>query len=108
MLIGRPNVTAAETRLSASAMSLAALRSIWQKYFVYVHAPQFGMVDHTVVFWIISAKGTEEYLTNPGGGTQFVGGTSQLVATYVAKVLNSSFLLAQHHRRIFVSSFENP
>ncbi|AUW94856.1 hypothetical protein BXT84_13590 [Sulfobacillus thermotolerans] len=74
----------------ATSSSLSTLKTIWHQYYEYVNAPKYGMVQHTDVFWLISPNGQEEWLSDPSARTQYIGGTSQLLATYVAKMLHAS------------------
>ncbi len=74
----------------ATSPSVATLQQVWHKYFEYVHAPKFGMIQHTDVFWLITPKGQEAWLSDPSAHTRYLGGTSQLLATYVARMLHQS------------------
>ncbi len=71
----------------ATAKSVSTLKSVWHAYYEYVNAPKFGMIQHTDVFWLITPQGKEGWLSDPSAQTKYVGGTAQLLATYVAKML---------------------
>ncbi|SMC05672.1 Cytochrome oxidase Cu insertion factor, SCO1/SenC/PrrC family [Sulfobacillus thermosulfidooxidans DSM 9293] len=68
--------------------SVSTLSRVWHNYYEYVHVPKYGMVQHADVFWLISPKGREVWLSNPEAQTKYIGGTAQLLATYVAKILH--------------------
>lgn len=84
LLTGVPNLT------FATSPSLAVLRQVWKKYYEQVNVPINGMIDHTVVFWLIGPNGGERYLTDPQANPEYVWGTSQLLATYVERLLHAS------------------
>ncbi len=73
-----------------TASSLRPLTRVWHAYYEYVHVPRYGMVQHSDVFWIINPQGQAVWLSNPSGHTKYIGGTAQLLATYVAQLLHQS------------------
>lgn len=81
-------LTAVPNWTFATSNSLATLEKVWRDYYVQVSVPQNGMVDHTQVFYIIGPRGGLDYVSSPLDRPSYAAGTSQLLATYVLRVLH--------------------
>jgi len=69
---------------------LAVLKRIWARYYVQLAVPQNGMVLHPDLFYLIRPNGEVAYLSNPTAATANVGGTAELLAAYVARMLGAT------------------
>lgn len=71
----------------ATSTSLAVLRGVWKAYSYQVSVPTSGMVPHSDLFYLIGAHGRERYVSNPVARPDLTTGASQLLATYVERLM---------------------
>jgi|GEM_PF-5095500 len=82
------NLTTLPNWYFLTSSSVPALRHVWSRYFVDVSVPREGMVDHSQAFYLIAPDGQVKYLSEPSDVPSTFVGTAQLLAAYVARILN--------------------
>ncbi len=74
----------------ATSPSLHTIQAVWKAYGVAVSVPAHGMVDHSIVYYLIGPQGREQFLSTPTTNTNLFWGTSQLLAVYIKRMLGAT------------------
>jgi cytochrome oxidase Cu insertion factor (SCO1/SenC/PrrC family) len=68
----------------------AALARVWRAYGVEVSVPENGMVDHTLVSFLIDPQLRLAYASSPSASVGSLAGTAQLWAAYTEELLGAA------------------
>lgn len=73
-----------------TSSSVKNLKKVWASYYILVHAPSTGMVEHTNAIYWISPQGREVWLSGDSANPSLHQSYAELIATYAKRLLHGA------------------